>query len=59
MKWDGQGRLLRGGDICTQKNEKVERKLTKSIADRGKSKCKGPGAGKNFPCTKRDGLDIS
>lgn len=25
-----------------------ERKLTKNIADRGKSKFKGPGAGKNF-----------
>ena len=36
-----------------------EQKLTKGIADRGKSKCNGPGAGKNFPCTKYDGLDIS
>lgn len=36
-----------------------EQKLTKSIADSAKSKCKGPPAGKNFPCTKHDGLDIS
>lgn len=47
MKWDGQGRLLRGGDICTPKNEKVERKLTKSIEE-GRESAKAQGLERTF-----------
>lgn len=57
MGWSGQAsEEVTFGNCKNGRGYRPEQKLTKSIADSAKSKCKGPPAGKNFPCTKHTWL---